>query len=917
MATHQKTINLINKASFEESLRELQQQLSNTNSENTTRKALVTLLKDTIQNAHQKAEAILLDNGHGRSCAQSLSALHDYIIASLYHFTTRYIYPSSNPSEGEKIALLAVGGYGRGTLAPYSDLDLQFLLPWKQTPHGEQVMEYILYTLWDAGLKVGHATRNIEDSLRLATDNMTIRTALLEARFLVGNHALYKTFIQRFENEIIAESSSVFIRAKLSERNLRHKKVGETRYLVEPNVKESKGGQRDLQTLLWICKYHYRIQTVTQLIPLGILSKTEASLFNKADDFLWAVRCHMHFLARKAQEKLSFDIQYDMAKRLGYAGRAGLKAVERFMKHYFLVAKRVGDLTRIVSAALEEEHVKPVPGLNQVFITFAHKRRKIRSHPDFIIDHQRINIAHENAFTQNPVNLIRLFALSDRYGLECHPHAFQKAARALHLITASLRENHKANQLFLNILTSQRDPALILRRMNESGVLGKFIPDFGKIVAMMQFNMYHHYTVDEHLLRCIEVLSDIENGRHQQEHPLASALLPQLKRSRKILYLALFLHDIAKGRPENHALAGEKIAWKLSLRFGLSGREAAHVAWLVREHLSMSKVAQSRDLNDPKTIADFAKKVKTPRRLNLLLILTICDIQGVGPKVWNGWKRQLLRTLYEETQSYFKQKPAAIKAQQKLAPIIDKFCAALPTWDKAQQQNYCLLHSPYYWLSTSLSQQIDHANLIQKSQEVTQTIASTAKINPFDRVNEITVLAPDHPRVLSLIAGACAAAGGHIIDAQIFTTRDGRALDIIIMNQQFDLIEDEKRRINKVRDTIEKTLNGKILIPQLIQECRLTPPKNKAFKIRPRVEINNHLSHQFSVIEVRGLDRLGLLFDLTRTLSDLKLNIASAHITTFGEKIVDSFYVQNFSGEKVTDAAQSAQIIAHLLALLK
>ena len=542
-----------------------------------------------------------------------------------------HVYKTGKPTAAERMAIVAVGGYGRGTLAPGSDVDLLFLLPYKQTPWGESVVEFILYFLWDLGLKVGHATRSVAECIRLARSDMTIRTAVLEARYIWGDRKLYDELVARFDAEVVKGTAREFIAAKLAERDQRHRQQGASRYLVEPNVKEGKGGLRDLHTLFWIAKYFYRVSSRDELVRVGVFSKAELALFRKAEDFLWAVRCHLHFLTGRAEERLSFDVQREMAKRLGYTAHPGLKDVERFMKHYFLVAKDVGDLTNIFCAALEEHHAKATPGLNRFFRLPGRRHRKIPGSTDFVVDNDRINIADDKVFAprsgQSPPHL------SSRrpHDLAFHPDAMQQIARSLNLIDAALRDDDEANRLFVEILSSRRNPELVLRRMNEAGVLGRFVPDFGKIVSMMQFNMYHHYTVDEHLIRAIGVLAEIERGDLADAHPLANEIMPAIK-DRVVLYLALFLHDIAKGRPEDHSIAGAKVARRLGPRFGLdAGRRPRRVAWLVEQHLTMSITAQSRDLNDRKTIADFAAVVQSLERLRMLLVLTVADIKAVGP----------------------------------------------------------------------------------------------------------------------------------------------------------------------------------------------------------------------------------------------------------------------------------------------
>ncbi|MEN9894838.1 MAG: hypothetical protein RIR97_690 [Pseudomonadota bacterium] len=609
------------------------------------RSALLVVLKKASIDGRLRARELLKHDGSGLKCASRISDLQDQLISIILDFATEKVFPNTR----DKIAVAAVGGYGRGTLAPGSDLDLLFLLPGKQTETSQKVVEFILYLLWDMGFKVGHATRTVDECIRLSRSDMTIRTAILECRYICGYQALVKELDARFEKEIVTGSSPEFIAAKLAERDERHRKAGDTRYLVEPNVKEGKGGLRDLHTLFWISKYHYHVRDTTELIKLGVISRQELQLFNRADDFLWAVRCHMHFLTGKAEERLSFDIQREIAESLGYHSRPGLSAVERFMKHYFLVAKNIGDLTRIFCAALEDTQAKTAPGLSGVFSRFANRIRKIPGTADFVEDRGRIALISRDVFKRDPVNLIRLFHVADINGLEFHPDALTMVTRSLWLIDQNLRDNEEANRLFMAILTSRKDPALMLRRMNEAGVLGRFIPEFGKIVSMMQFNMYHHYTVDEHLIRTVDVLSSVDKGREADAHPLAAKLMPGIE-DREALYVAVLLHDVAKGRPEDHSVAGAKVARKLCPRFGLTPKQTETVAWLIEEHLTLSMVAQTRDLNDRKTIIDFSEKVQTLERLKMLLILTVCDIRAVGPGVWNGWKGQLLRTLYYETE---------------------------------------------------------------------------------------------------------------------------------------------------------------------------------------------------------------------------------------------------------------------------
>jgi [protein-PII] uridylyltransferase len=875
---------------------------------------VVTVLKECLVHGRETAEQMLLSDGGGLRCAARLSYLMDALISATFDFARTHVFAAAD-SPAERIAIVAVGGYGRATLAPGSDIDLLFLLPNRQTPLGTKIIEFILYCLWDLGLKVGHSSRNVDECIRLSRADMTIRTAVLEARFVHGAADLFDELQRRFDPEVVKGTGPEFIQAKLLERDARHEKTGQSRYLVEPNIKDGKGGLRDLQTLFWIAKYYYRVAKTVDLIDKDVFSRAEYRQFMKTEDFLWTVRCHMHFAVGKAEERLSFDIQREIAARLNYREQPGLSPVERFMKHYFLVAKEVGDLTRIFCAALEAQQAKYVAGLNRIFMTFARRSYKIEGAPDFIADNQRINIASPDIFKKNPLRLIEMFHLADKTGMELHPDAMQLATRSLSLINSELRTNPKANRLFIEMLCSEREPELSLRQMHGAGVLGRFIPDFGKIVAMMQFNMYHHYTVDEHLLRCIGILSQIEKGTLAKEHPLAYKLMPGLKSERHLIYIALLLHDIAKGRPEDHSLEGAKIAAKLGPRFGLSQGETDTLVWLVQEHLTMSMVAQSRDLNDRKTILDFAEKVQTLDRLKMLLILTVCDIRAVGPGVWNGWKGQLLRTLFYETEIFLTGGFSEVPRRERTDFARKQLSERLAAWAEAEREAYLTLPYQNYLLTVSLDDQVRHAEFVRAADKAGKKLATMVKTHTFEGVTEITVMAQDHPRLLSIIAGACASAGANIVDAQIFTTNDGRALDTILISREFTEDADEERRAQNVTRMIEEMLSGKSYLPDVLAKRAKLRRSSRAFKVEPRVQIDNALSDKFTVIEVEGLDRPGLLSEITSVISSLNLDIASAHITTFGEKVIDSFYVTDLIGHKITQTAREMAIRRKLTAL--
>jgi [protein-PII] uridylyltransferase len=872
------------------------------------RQVLIERLKQVVAAARAAARAGLEADRNGRRCAAGISLVQDELIRVLFDYTATHVYSATNPSDAERMAIIATGGYGRGLLAPGSDVDLLFLLPYKQTPWGESVAEYMLYVLWDLGFKVGHATRTIDQCLKLARADHTIRTALLDMRLIHGDQQLYGDLERRFRNEVIRGTGPEFADAKMAEREERHRRAGESRYRVEPNIKDGKGGLRDLHTLYWLAKYLHNTSLSDSAEASEVFTSAEVATFRRCENFLWTVRCLLHFLTGRAEERLSFDVQMVMAERLGYRDHGGLRAVERFMKHYFLIAKDVGDLTTVLCAALEMQQLKSTPRFNGLFNPLSWTtRRQVRRMTDFRIDNGRLNVADPQVFRRDPVNLIRIFAVAEETGTFFHPSALRLLRSSVRLIDDRLRADAEANRIFLDLLTSHADPETMLRRMNEAGVLGRFIPDFGRVISMMQFNMYHHFTVDEHLIRTVGQLRAIENGELADTAPVSTKIIKSVH-NRRALYLAALLHDIAKGRPENHSIVGAAIARKLGPRLGLSAAETETAAWLIEEHLTMSSIAQSRDIGDPKMVRDFAAIVQSPERLKLLLLLTVADIRAVGPGTWNGWKGQLLRQLYWETEPVVAGGHTEVSRRERIAAAQDTLRAALSGWPSSEVERFIARHYDDYWLKTETRKAADHARLLRRAEAEGRELATDSCSDAFTAITEFTVLAPNHPRLLALFAGACASAGANIASAHISTTRDGLALDTFLLQREFQDDADEMRRTERIAQTIERVLKGEVRLAALMEKRKPAERRISAFTVEPEAVINNALSDVFTVIEVSGLDRPGLLYDLTSALSDLSLDITSAHIATYGEKAVDVFYVTDLTGKKVTTEARQKAI---------
>ncbi len=481
--------------------------------------------------------------GHAFLVDQLVRVIHDYV--------TTHLHPPGNRSKGERLSLMAVGGYGRGEMAPHSDVDIAFLTPTRKAPWCEQVIEAMLYLFWDLGLKIGHSSRTPDDVVKMAKEDLTIRTALLEGRYIWGDRPLYDEVRARFFGEVVAGSEKQFVTEKLAEREARHNRTGNSRYVVEPNVKEGKGGLRDLQALYWIGKYIHRARTASELVDSGLLTAQEYRSFRRAESFLLAVRCHLHTITGRAEDRLTFDLQKTVAERMNFADRRGKSAVERFMQMYFLQAKRVGSLTGVFLAQLDEQFAQK-RARRGLLAGFQPRKRQIKG---FTVFGGRIAAPSDDWFRDDPVRLIELFALAESEQLEVDPRTMRQAGRDAHYIKDEVREDARANALFLDTLCGRNDPETALRWMNEAGVFGRFVPDFGRVNAQMQFNMYHHYTVDEHTIRAIGFLSKIEQGKLAQDHPRATKQIHKLQ-SRRVAYVAALAARYRQGARRRPFRAG-------------------------------------------------------------------------------------------------------------------------------------------------------------------------------------------------------------------------------------------------------------------------------------------------------------------------------------------------------------------------
>jgi [protein-PII] uridylyltransferase len=851
----------------------------------------------------------------GLQAARLLGKLTDGLISALY----RHAATDSGLGEPKHLSVAATGGYGRGVLAPFSDIDLLFLTDTEPTQQTLRVVEYMLYFLWDLGVKVGHATRSIEDCLVEGAKDTTIRTALLDARHIAGDAPLFADFHVRFRAACKDAGVAEYIAAKQAERDMRHRRYGDSPFVVEPNVKEGRGGLRDLQTLYWIARYVYDTQTMGELADVGdVLTQAEAKHGRRAWEFLWTVRFHLHYVAGRAEERLTFDLQPVVGARMGYTRHGRQDGVERFMRHYFLTAREISRLTRILEPGILREALGP-PAL-------AAETDKDLMKCGFLLADGALLEMPGRDFDREPMQMLRILQVARDRNLELHPLAIrsliQNERRAV-----ELRGDPKAAALFMDLLCGREpehhrasphpDGARWLSTMNETGFLGRFIPDWARIVGLMQFDTYHVFTVDEHTIEAVRVLNTMERGELAEIAPVASSLVDHLQ-SRRALYLAMLLHDICKGRGGDHSELGAEVALHVGPALGLTAEETETVSWLVLHHLLLSTIAFKRDIDDPKTILDLADTIQSPERLRLLLVLTVADMRAVSAKVWNGWKATLLRELYARVAEVLAGGLSTTERDVRVQRAKHAAAALLTDWPKADIEHFTSLGYPGYWLSFDPDTHARHARLVRDAEARDAPLTVDTQPLPARAVTEVTVYCADHAGLFSKISGALAVAGASIVDARIHTMTNGMALDTFWIQDAAGGAFDAPHRLARLAVLIEQSLSGRLRLNTEIRKASkmLLGQRMRAIHVPPRGVIDNHASNTYTVLEVNGRDRPGLLHDVTAAISEQGLQIGSAHVTTYGVRAVDVFYVKDVFGLKVENERKLAPLRDALLKAL-
>ena len=802
------------------------------------------------------------------------------------------------------VTLIAVGGYGRGELFPFSDVDVLLLVPEGSEALLDAAVVQVLQRLWDMQIPVSHATRSLQQTIDAARSDSSITAALMDARYLSGSRTAYLALKKRVRREIIGHHARDFVAAKLSERDHRHSKWGDSRFMLEPNIKDGKGGLRDLHTLTWLARYCYHISKASELVRSDLLTDAEWKHYREAYLFFSTVRAHMHLLRGRADERLTFDLQTRIAEALSFPGRSAQEKAEKFMLRYFQYAREVGTLTRIFCAVLEEENLR-IP-----LAPFGQETTARSLGADFMLDGGRLHFARADDLAEHPSLVVELFYVAQQLGLDIHPRAQLAIARALPVIGRQLPFEGKANHLFLEMLLSPKSPEVGLRRMSEMGVMGALIPEFGRITGMMQYDGYHTYTVDEHTLVAVGNLAVIETGAWEKDMPLSTALAREVG-DRAPLFLAMVCHDLAKGTGGRHAEKGEAIVARIAARLGMSVAQGELAGWLVKNHLMLSETAFKRDIDDAKTIEDFVSAVQSPERLRLLLLLTVADIKAVGPTIWNRWKGALMRDLYHRASALM---GIGFHHASPEREIRDLLLKEVPPMLQQAAQQFMQEQLPASWWHRPRDEQVASIGAYAAWCTTPGKPALVMTHDKFRAITEITCCSAYSATVFRDLTGVMAWIGASIVSARSMVLACGAAMTTLgIQDVEGNSFAEDPDRLTPIAGLIEKAQAGLLDFAGELPRRRVVS-RGRDVAIAPSVFVDNQVSATASVIEVNARDRLGLLYDMLGALADCQLQVMTAHIATYGKKAVDVFYVKDAYGIKIIHRAKLADVQRALLA---
>ncbi len=805
---------------------------------------------------------------------------------------SRYGYP-----ELKGVSIVALGGYGREELSPYSDIDLLFLHKKGSKGLAEEVVERLLYLLWDTKMDVGNCTRSLEECRELSMDrnDVTILSSLLDSRFICGDRALYDELENEIYGEVLPKISHDFIRRKIDERDVRGERYGKTLYILEPNVKEGRGGLREFQTAMWIAQASYKAKSFEEVLQRGFVSEREYGTIRKCLNFLMLVRAQLHYQAKRREDNLSFDLQVQVAKSFGY--RDGkLRAVEKFMRIYYLRA-----------AVLVQQSRRLTEKCTRAYARRRLAKKAIHLDHGFTIRGKYLSVTSRNVFSEDFCNFLRAFEYADRHSVEFTEYLELLMAEQATRIDEKVRNDPDFNRMFLRLLRFGKDVSKTLLKMNEMRLLGRFIPEFGKIVCMVQFDSYHVYTVDIHSIFMVREIERLINYEYEEKFPFLTKVAETLVK-RHVLFLACLFHDMGKGQGGSHAQKGAAMIPKIAERMGLSASDAEQLEFLVRHHLAMVHFSQRRDLDDPVVLNRLAKSIPDQETLSLLYLLTFADIRSVGPDVWKDWTGMLLQELYVKTlrqmsAGTYRRKTDEEWMQKMTSDIVADAAGEIPE----RKVTKILKKMPVSYFGQFSRQNIlRHVKLLNSIEG-----KFTTEVIPYEEYDEFTVCAPDKKGIFSEFCGVLSASGLNILGARIVTTLDKKAFDVFYVERTDYLTEEEYGEVwKKVDKNLSKVFDGDVEVDELVERRKRNYSSygRKIPEYPPEIVFDNESSDKATVIEVYAHDREGLLYSITKTISEMNLSIDYAKISTRADQVADTFYVRDSRGRKISGAKKLKKI---------
>lgn len=839
----------------------------------------------------------------GEEVVDQLTHFFDQLVEYLYLAVTADLAPASCA----ECAVLAVGGYGRAEMNPLSDLDLMFFYQPPGQQAAAQIADRMLYLLWDLGLDVGSSVRSLNQCLEEARDT-TVRTALLDCRLLCGHPTLFDVLQKGFKKYLLEQDSQAFIRAKLIEREERQQKFGSSVYLLEPNLKEGEGGLRDLQEALWICRIKYRADSLRDLLIKGVITEEDMREYLQAQDYLWKIRNFLHFYGGRKSDRLTFELQQQIAEFLGYISSRRGSAVEQFMQDYYAQANQVEHLSTKMILRATEENNRPRNHLFNFLV-----RRNLED--GFYIIRGELRAYRDRQLLENPELMMTAFELAQKHEVSLCIDLKQLIRDHAHLINDRVRRSRAINDAFRRILRHPKGVGRTLRKMHHLQFLNAFIPEFRNIYCKVQFDLYHTYTVDTHTLFAVAEMEKVWQGVYAESQPFITEVANNIEK-RELLLLALLFHDIGKGSGKDHSVRGAEMVPRIARRMRLNREDTVRLEFLVRHHLQMSTISQRRDLQDMKMIGQFAELMGMSENLRMLYLLTFADLKAVGPDIWTEWKGGLLRELYEKTYDVLEKKDFYLeKRSEKTRNRKRKVRRALLGEFPESRVNKALNSLTTRYLMSYRSHEIvEHLRLSLGRGR--RSLAMKVEHKPEFAYTEVTLATIDSPGLFSSIAGVLAANAINILGAQIHTRKSGTVLDVLQVNSPVGDIVDKPQKWGRVEEQLTEVIEGRRQVAELIEKYQ-EPDYLSAGPDTPRkpnrVEIDNEISEQYTVIEIFAIDKVGLLYDITRTLKDMGLYIAVSKISTKVDQAVDVFYISDIFGQKIIDPVKIEELRATLL----